>query len=146
MAEHTLDIAAFREAYPLFRDVETYPDAMLTQWWAMATCAMNPNDTCVISGDCLQSALYLMMAHIGLLLTRLASGQAAVGSVTSATIDKVAVSFTVPPFKNGWQFWLSQTPYGAMLWAMLSAKSAGGFYVGLAPERAAFRRVGGMMW
>lgn len=143
---HTLNIADFRAAFPQFASDVIYPDAMLNQWWSMATCAMSPDDNCIISGDCLQSALYLMMAHMGVIFTRIAAGQMRVGNPTSSAIDKVSVSYSVPPFKDGWEFWLSQTPYGLQLWALLQLRAVGGFYFGGAPERAAIRRVGGVMF
>lgn len=146
MARHALDIGAFRKMFPQFEDAVIYPDPMLESWWVMASCAMSPDDNCIVSGDCLQTSLYLMMAHMGLIMTKIAEGTTTVGAVTSATIDKVSVSFSVPPYKSGWQFWLSQTPYGMQLWAILSARASGGFYIGGAPERAAFRRVGGVMF
>jgi hypothetical protein len=146
MAVHEIDVTVFRQTFPTFADPVIYPDGTIATWWDIAACSMYPDDTCVIRGDCLQTALMLMTAHIGQLMTNVAAGSTVAGGVNSATIDKVAVSFTVPPFKNGWQFWLSQTPYGLLLWGMLQAKAAGGFYIGGAPERAAFRRVGGVMF
>lgn len=143
MADHTFDIAAFRIAYPQFADVDFYPDATLNAWWAMATCAISDADNCYLHGDCLQTALNLMTAHMGMVISRAAEGNMSVGTKSSATIDKVTVAYTVPSFKNGWQAWLGQTPYGLMLLAMLQAKSAGGFYFGGRPETLAFRKVGG---
>lgn len=140
---HELVITDFRAAFSVFADSEIYPDPMLQIWWDMAICNLSPDDNCVISGNCLQSALYLLMAHIGMLMTRIAEGNTTAGAVNSATIDKVSVSFTVPPITNGWQAWLAQTPYGLQLWAMLLGASAGGFYIGGAREQRAIRRVGG---
>lgn len=141
--EHTLDLAAFRAAFPQFKSEVLYPDATIEMWWDIAACSLPTVDTCRLHGKCLQTALNLMTAHIGALWGMAAAGRNTVGIKSSATIDKVSVTVTVPPFKDGWQFWLSQTPYGLQLWAMLSVKSAGGFYVGGRPEGRAFRKVGG---
>lgn len=145
MATHTFDAAAFRTMFPMFASTTIYPDATLSMWWTMATCAMSPDDNCVIRADCLQTALYLMTAHIGMTLTQIAcGGNTATGVLTSATIDKVSVSYQPPPFKTGWQAWLARTPFGQQLWALLSAKAVGGFYIGGRPELSAFRKVGGV--
>ena len=142
---HELDIAAFRAQFPEFTD-PPYSDALLTAYWEIATCAMSTVDNCVISGDCLQTALYMMLAHITKLLSPGGSGSkpGTVGVKTGATVDKVSVTYAAPPYNSGWQAWLSQTPYGLMLWALLSAKAAGGWYFGGLPEGDAFRKVGGI--
>lgn len=143
MAQHVLDPAEFRTLYPQFADETLYPDATLQMWWTLASIAMDTVDNCVLSGDALQQAIYMLMAHIGTIMTRTAEGQTAVGPVSSATIDKVTVAHAVPPFKNGWQAYLSQTPYGMQLWALLEAAAAGGFYIGGRPESSSIRKVGG---
>lgn len=142
MEEHALDIAAFRAMFPQFASEAIYPNASLEMWWAMATVSMSAADNCALYGDTLQLALNLMTAHLGALFVSMASGKRG-GVLTSASIDKVSVGYESPPFKNGWQFWLASTPYGLQLWALLTGLAAGGFYVGGAPEGAAFRKVGG---
>lgn len=142
MATHTLDIGAFRAMFPQFSEA-LYPDAVIQMWWDMASCAMSADDSCVISGDCLQTAIYLLMAHIGTLLTRAIAGNTSVGNKTQATIDKVTVAYSVPPYKNGWQAYLGQTPFGMQLWFLLEGKSAGGWYFGGRDETSAFRKVRG---
>lgn len=144
MTVHTLDIDKFRTIFPAFADPVLYPPDMLNFWFAMATCELSATDSCVLHGDCLDNALMLCVAHIGTLLTRAAQGQAQTGAVTSAAIDKVSVGFTAPPFKDGWDYWLSLTPYGLQLHALLSSRAVGGFYFGGLPETAALRRVGGV--
>jgi hypothetical protein len=66
------------------------------------------------------------------------------GVMTGATEGTVSVSLQAPPAKDAFSWWLATTPYGAQLRALLLARSAGGFYVGGLPERAAFRKVGGI--
>ena len=144
MAEHTLDIAAFRAAYPMFTD-PPYTDAFLNAQWLVVTCLIDDMDSCALSGECLQQALYLMLAHVAWLTMSATGGGGGIGGVkTSATIDKVSVTVAAPPFKDGWQYWLGQTPFGLQLWALLSAKSAGGWYFGGLPEGDAIRKVYGV--
>ena len=144
MPTHTFDPAAFRQQFAAFTD-PPYSDQALGVAWDMATCHLKPDDWCGLSGDCLQYALNLMTAHIATQMQTLATAQpVAAGAVSSATIDRVSVTVTVPPVSDGWQAWLSSTPYGLMLWSLLSTKAASGFYVGGWPERAGFRKAGGV--
>jgi len=140
VAQHTLDIPAFRLAFPAFASESAYPDATITLRWGDATVFLGAYDGCLLSGVGLQSALNYLTAHLLASFTLIAQGQTSV-VVTGSTVDKVSVSLQPPPAKTGWQWWLSTTPYGLQLWALLSARSAGGYYVGGRPERAAFRKV-----
>lgn len=142
MATHVLDVAAFRAAFPAFSDAGTFPDAMIQIYWDMATGYVSPNDGWGLAGNQLQSALNMMTAHLLQSFTLLSAGTAAV-VVKGSTVDKVTVQLEPPPAKSAWQWWLATTPYGQMLWGLLSAASAGGFYFGGTPERYGFRRVGG---
>lgn len=143
MTTHVFDVTAFRTQFPEFANATTFPDATLQAYWDAATCYINPNDFCYLNGDCLQLALNLMTAHLTQLSVQIAAGQTPY-LMQSATIDKVTVSLTPPPLKNQWQWWLSTTPRGMQLFAMLQAKSIGGFYIGGLPETAAFRKVAGI--
>lgn len=143
MATHSLDIATFRIAFPQFASAAVYPDPRLDVTWGLATGYLGDADGVLLDGNPLQAALEFMTAHLLALSQMQAEGTMVPGPITGTTIDKVQVQFAPPPFKNGWGWWLSQTPYGAQLWALLQAKAGGGFYAGGNPERAAFRRVGG---
>lgn len=145
MAQHTLDLTVFRAMFPAFADTTQFPDAYIELQWELATAYLGSYDGCLLNGAPLQQALNLMTAHlmaINLLLAEQGPG-ATVAVTTGATIDKVTVTNLPPPVKNGWQFWLATTPYGLQLWALLSMRSAGGFYIGGLPERLGFRKVGG---
>lgn len=144
MAVHTFDVAAFRLQFPAFANAATYPDALLSGYFTMATCYIDPNDGCILAGDCLQLALDLMTAHLAALYGDINSGNAVVGTITSATIDKISVTVTVPKTTTAWQAFLTQTPYGLQLRALLSAKSAGGWMVGGSLERRSIRQAGGL--
>lgn len=145
MADHTLDIPTFRLLFPPFADATLFPDAYVQAQWGMAGSYMGTVGGCLFGGPELQSALNLMTAHLMQINVLVAAGgtAGAGGVLTGATIDKVTVTIAPPPFKNGWQWWLAQTPYGAQLWALLTLKSAGGFYIGGLPERRGFRKVYG---
>ncbi len=103
---------------------------------------MNPNDGCLLNGSALQAALNLMTAHLAQLSIQIASGTAA-GPVVGASEGSVSVSFLPPPGKSAFSYWLSCTPYGQQLLALLSLQGAGGFLVGGSLERASFRKAGG---
>lgn len=142
MAQHVLDIPVFRVLFPAYANATTYPDGVLDVFWGSAVAYLGDYDGCLLRGAALQSALNYMTAHLLALNDMIARGQT-FAIVTGSTVDKVSVTREPPPAKSGWQWWLALTPYGLQLWALLSVKSAGGFYVGGRPEQAAFRKVGG---
>ena len=138
--------ADFRAAFPPFSNETLYPDAALEGKYISVTCIIsNEDENCFLSTKQRTRALYLLLAHLLQLDTYLAQGQNTV-FVTSATVDKVAVSVMQPPIGQGDTFdlWLHTTGYGQELLAILAIGKSGGFYIDGAPERAAFRRVGGM--
>lgn len=146
MAEHTFDVTTFRLLYPAFANATTFPDVYLSAQWTAATAYILKYDTCLLNGEKLQLALNLMTAHLVQVNVLLANGGATptIGVLTSATIDKVTITNMPPPATNGWKYWLATTPYGLQLWALLRAAANVGPYIGGLPERAAFRKVGGL--
>lgn len=142
MATIEFDVDQFREAFPAFADETTYPDATLQMYWDTATCYVSNEDYGCLTGDCRRQAINLMTAHLCTISTMVQSGKTP-KFVQSSTIDKVSVSVTPPPNKDQYSWWLSLTPYGAQLQALLGANIAGGLYIGGRPEKAAFRKVGG---
>lgn len=144
MADHsTLDIAAFRLAYPAFASDTKYSDALLNTYYATAGSFIPMNDVwCGLNGATLDLALQLITAHLLQLYTLAMRGQQ--GKImTASSIDKISISVQAPPIRGAWDYWLNLSPYGMQLLALLSGLSVGGWSVGGAPERAAFRRVGG---
>lgn len=137
---YTFDPVVFQGQYPEFF---TTDPAILTSYWTAATGYLSPSDGFVLNGAVVPLALGLLTAHLARTMTLLASGQSA-GVVTAASEGSVSVSMTPPPTKSAWGWWLSTTPYGQQLLALLSLQSAGGFYIGGLPERSAFRKVGGV--
>jgi len=131
------DLSAFRTAYPVFDSV---PEATVQAAATSALCLIG-QDGC----DCDVQMWQLMVAHLLYIQGQVATGNGGAGAVTSATIDKVSVSFAAPPFgTSAYKFWLFKSPYGGQLLAMLDRCSKGGVYVGGLPERSAFRSVGGV--
>ena len=131
------DLSAFRTAYPVFDSV---PDATVDAAATSALCLIG-QDGC----DCDVQMWQLMVAHLLYIQGQVATGNGNAGAVTSATIDKVSVSFAAPPFgTSAYNFWLFKSPYGGQLLALLDRCSKGGVYVGGLPERSAFRSVGGV--
>jgi len=146
----TLDPAKFREMFPVFGCPNVYSNDYIQLRWDIATCFVSDVDCGHLSGACRENALLYVTAHV-IQLENAANGVAGnnpaaqAGVISSATIDKVSVTVQVPPGsdKSKFSWWLSQTPFGQMALALLSAKAVGGLYIGGLPERRGFRRVGG---
>lgn len=147
MTTITFDPTAFRLAFPRFNNTVCAPNSTLTAWFDTACLYISPNVggcSYSLTQDQQAAALNLLTAHVGYLWTAAANGQPT-AIVTDAAIDKVKVTVKAPPIQENsmFQFWLAQSPFGIQLLAMLGMQAAGGMYVGGAPERGAFRRVGG---
>ncbi|MGV7078486.1 DUF4054 domain-containing protein [Testudinibacter sp. P80/BLE/0925] len=137
-----MNTATFRIMFPAFFDPNKYSDEMLNQWGDVAGNYLR--ESWALNGGVFDHAYQLMTAHLLFVTDKARSGNASSGAVQSATEGSVSVSFAAPPTRNGWEFWLSGSPYGAQLWALLSSLSAGGLYIGGLPERKAVRKVGGV--
>ena len=138
------DASAFRAAFPAFADSVAFPSVMLERAHNEALCFISPRPGKRLRGDCHVLALDLMTAHL-LALEMFVTTGATSGLVSGATVDKVSVTLTPPPIKSQYGWWLSLTPYGAKLLALLRSKASGGLYVGGTPtEREAFRKAGGV--
>lgn len=142
--KHSLDFLLFRKQFPPFANETAFSDEQLLINWDMAVEHISAEDGPLLNGSSLQLALSYMTAHLLSLSSMVGlNPMASTGIVSGTVIDKVQVQLTAPPFKDGWDFWLSQTAYGQQLLALLKAKSAGGFYLGGRPEKKPFRKVGG---
>lgn len=134
---------ALRGQFPQFADAIAYPDVALQANYDMATGYVSPD----AFGDMTQAvtthAVNIMTAHLLALSALIASGRG-VGVVIGAQVDHVNITLAPPPVRSQWRYWLNSTPYGSQLVALLEAQAVGGFYVGGLPERAAFRKVGGV--
>lgn len=142
MAAITLDIAAFRVQFPAFANVLTYPDATIQMYFDMSSNTISTNDVGYLRGMSRTLALYLMSCHLLKIADGIASGTP-VQAMQSASEGSVSIGFITPPLKNRWQWWLSATPYGQQLLAMLEAIAVGGLYIGGSFNRAGFRKPNG---
>lgn len=144
-----LTVARFRELLPEYKDDSKYAEPLISLMIDIACEYINPTDSACRSlrASSLEYAVALMAAH--LLTLHLQRFSAAIpggeqgGFVQSASIEDVSVTKAQIPARNAWQAWLSQTPYGQSLSALLHIKAVGGLYVGGMPERAGFRKIGG---
>jgi len=143
MAQHTFDAVLFRAQCAGFADETKYPDELLSGYFDIARCYISEWDNPVLNGKCLQLALNLVTAQIAYINAQIANGTYAPGTVTGTSVGSVSVSFTTPPSKGNWQYWLNLTPYGQQLLALLKMVSAGGFIFNGRPEQSSFRKVGG---
>lgn len=135
-----LDVAKFRELYPEFADPTQYPDAQIVGVFELAECWLGDYlDGC----PCQDNLYYLLAAHLLFERTAIASGSWSGGQVSSSSVGGVSVSIATAPPRSAWQAWLSGSPYGLQLMALLRVRAGGGRYVGGSPERAGFRKIGG---
>lgn len=152
MANPPYNDATFRAQFPEFADETDYPTSKITAYYDMAALFIQGSrwHRAALSGNRLVVALNMLTAHLMTLGAQRdpsnADGNAddQGGYVTSATIGEVSVSKLAPPASDGWEFWLAQTQYGQMLWALLQLLAVGGFSLGGLAERTGFRKVGGL--
>jgi hypothetical protein len=85
----------------------------------------------------------LMVAHLLQLAANGAAGNGSIGQLSGASIDKVSVSFAMPPATDAWSYWLNGTPFGQQFAALMKRCQGSAFYVGGRGERAGFRVIGG---
>lgn len=131
-------LAKFRILYPMFNSVE---DNVVLTFAELGECYLSKCDD-----TCAEQAWMLVVAHMLYLRQKQEAGENQPGTITSATIDKVSVSFAAPPQGTSEDHWFNLTPYGQQLLALLAKckkTNSAPFYVGSMPERSAFRSVGG---
>lgn len=134
----TFDYDLFILQVPLYSNPTKYPEALLQSYWDIAINYMsNVGNYGSLQGAARQYGLNLLVAHLAYLAGLIAIGQVP-GLMQNATIDKVTVGLTPPPLKNQFQWWLSLTPYGQQLLALLQINSVGGYYIGGSPVLASF--------
>ncbi len=137
----TFNYAQFIALFPAYSDAMTYPEATLQGYWNSAINYVSDENFGYVNGDSRQYAINLMTAHLVYIAGLIAIGQVP-GLMQNATIDKVTVGLTPPPLKNQWQWWLSVSPYGQQLYALLQVNSVGGGYIGGSAALAGFTTVG----
>jgi hypothetical protein len=150
MTDIAFNVTAFRAQFPGFANTGTYPDATLDGYFSFATGYISATPQWGIGGLTLNQqtlALNLMTAHLATIGQRIAtygadSGRVS-GFISSESVKDVSYTLKPPEGFSAFGQWLSQTPYGQQLYALLNVASAGGFYVGGLPEGRAFRKLGG---
>lgn len=134
-----LTVEEFRELIPFYKDTSKYSDEDIQAFINIAGCYISTyNENCILKCKCRTVAIANMVAHLYTLYLKAKNGGgqlAAAGLVTSATIDKISVQTAVPTNANLYEWWLTQTPYGAAYYALLYSKGPVGFYVGGIGER-----------
>jgi peptidoglycan hydrolase-like protein with peptidoglycan-binding domain len=136
--------ADFRAQFPFFADPTVYSEAQLEGYFNQGSVWISTFNFGALNNQGRQSALYMMTAHLQTLADQTVANNNAPGGVEiEARIDKIQVAIMPPKVNNFWQQWLTQTPYGQQLLALLLQQAVGGFWIGGNPELAAFRRVGG---
>jgi hypothetical protein len=138
------DDKTWRTLVPAFKDPVAYPTVILEMYFNNAACFIETCDvgllSCSFSGSSRLLGLYLMASHL-LATTQMVCDNdgAPLGIVIEGQVDKVRVTLKPPPATDMFQYWLSTTPYGQQLLALLKVQSVGGFYIGGSPQRSAFR-------
>ena len=122
-------IITFRSLYPQF---STVIDATLQIYFEQANLILKPK-----CKDLSEMITFAMMAHL------IESYSDPARNISSSTIDKVSVSFgTGTGNQSDWKLWLSGTPYGQQVLALINMCNAGtGKYIGHSLDRYSIRRV-----
>lgn len=148
MTTPSFNSANFRLMFPAFADTTAFPDAQLSGYWTMGTAYISLNNPgCMWTDAQAQLGNDLMCAHLTQLFVQIGTApndNGITGVITGATEGSVSASLAPPPTTTGYQYWLSSTPYGQQLRALLEAVGSVGMFVGGSPERAAFRKAGGV--
>jgi len=146
MTTIVFNYSTFIALFPAYSNAAKYSQNTLQAFWNSAINYVSDIDGCGnVQGDTRDYAINLMTAHLTYISDLIASGTIPY-LVQNSTIDKITVGLTPPPLKNQWQWWLSTSPYGQQLLALLQVNSAGGFYIGGSAPRAAFGYQGGSLW
>ena len=145
MTTPTYSDTNFRLQFPEFADSNAYPASSLAAWWSMGSGYISTNNSASSYWTDAQNQLGndLMAAHLAKSFALIGAGTTP-GVVQSASEGSVSVSMVPPPAKTAFGYWLSTTPYGMQLRALLRMTAGAGFYVGGGYERAAFRKAGGV--
>lgn len=135
-----ITVDEFRSAMPAFSNSTKYPDEKVQLFIEQSYNYISPEKGCLLKCKTRKYALELMAAHLLMLNDKILSGDmSAGGRVTSANIDKISVSLEAPKNQNDWAYWLSLTPYGLALSALLSSKAPIGIYSGGTNYRGSLR-------
>ena len=124
MAQVVFDPAEFKMLFPEFADVS---DFLLESYFDYATIIISNADSSIIQKiENRKRILYLLTAHIAFLQGSLQPDPSPtplpVGRVNTASEGSVSVGYGWDVKDSGFnEAWLSQTQYGALVWAMTVA-------------------------
>jgi ligand-binding sensor domain-containing protein len=132
--------ADMRAVLPAYNNPVAYPTTTLNMWFNNALGFMTDEESGLVDASDQGMMIYLMAGHLMSLSAMICDNDGApVGLVSAATVDKVSVTMQLPPNPSQFQWWLSTTPYGAQLYAMLGVATVGGYWIGGSPQRWAYR-------
>ena len=128
----------FRGWFTAFTDTTIYPVGLLQECFnAAGYYVSNSTFGPLYCANATLWCLYLLTAHLALIMTQAAAGEGG-GVVVGATIDKITVDLQQFQYPNQWQLWLAETPYGKQLLALLQVQAVGGFSIPGGLGRAGF--------
>lgn len=119
------DADKFKQLYPAFA---SFSDVQLEMWFTEATLLLN-NTKCSPVKNLAERELllFLLVAHMAALQSRIDSGNESVGRVSSASEGSVSISLDYGASSNG-EKWYVQTPYGAK-YLKLTARYRSALYI-----------------
>lgn len=130
MVDVILTVEDFRQSMPQFSNETDYSNEIVNISIERAGYYINGGN-CTCPCNWRGYAYKLMVAHLLTLSTKAMNGDnSASGRITSTSIDKISVSLDTPQTKDDWAYWLSLTPYGLELLALLNSKAPAGIYSG----------------
>lgn len=140
-----IDVDEFRIRRPAFANPALYPTDDILLWADTTDCYIDVGNRWFRCVKCQELMTELLTAHLLYIYgTGSAPGNSSSGVVTNATVGSVSVGITSAlTSKGAFISWLGKSPYGEDLAAILARLSIGLGYIGGAPERRAFRKVGG---
>ncbi len=126
----TMDISAFRLAFPEFADEVRYPDAMITFWSSAGLLLLNETRW----GDLLTHGLWLYVAHnITLASADMSAGDAGTypgkgvgGVITGKSVDGVSVNYDTQSMTLEGAGNYNTTKYGREFWQLAMIVGMGG--------------------
>lgn len=117
MTKIAVDYNTFIAWFPYFTDKATEESVSSAYEGAASFISTNLGNI-NLPGNLQTRGVYLATAHV--LFLSLNPTLASAGKVASATEGSVSASFTQPQYKNWLEYWLSLSPYGMELLAILA--------------------------
>lgn len=131
-----VSLAGFYEEYPEFNTDEYKTICPIA--FRQAKNRIKIRNCGILRDENRVQAIYLLTAHLSSLSFKNQSGQSSAGGagiVASASVGEVSISYQQIPAQDSWSYWLSLTPYGLELLALLDGLTAVPLYIGGTLER-----------